>query len=377
MATSAAGDDMPLIGFTIGVTAERRRAELTQLIERRGARTMLAPTMRIVPLADDSALRQATEECLAHPVDYAVASTGIGWRGWLSVADSWGLGAALRSALAQATVVARGPKATGAVRADGLREAYSAPSETSDEVLDWLLARDLDGATVVLQEHGAPAHQLAAALRARNARVISVSVYAWAPPADPDAVRRLVEAAVSRELHAVTFTSAPAVIALLDAAHAAGLRADLLAAFQGDVLACCIGPVCARPLLEHGVQPLWPERGRLGALVRTLVEELPRRLGLDVSAAGRRVLIHGDAVLVDGRVHWLAPLSAAVLRALARRPGQVLSRGQLLERAWSRPGSDEHAVEAAVGRLRGALGPDADLVRTVTKRGYRLVVEPG
>lgn len=369
-------EDLPLIGFTVGVTAERRRAELVQLIERRGARTMVAPTMRIVPLADDTELRRATEQVLATPPSYAVVSTGIGWRGWLSVAESWGLGGALRSALATATVVARGPKATGAVRAGGLREAFSAPSETSEEVLDWLLARDLDGVTVVVQEHGAPAHRFAAALRARNARVISVSVYAWEPPADPDAVRRLVEAAVGRELHTVTFTSAPAVLALLAAAETAGLRADLLRAFQSDVLAGCIGPVCARPLLELGVRPVWPERGRLGALVRTLVEELPRRFGLDVSVAGRSVLIHGDAVLVDGRVHWLPPLSAAVLRALARRPGQVLSRGQLLDRAWPRSGSDEHAVEAAVGRLRGALGPGADLVRTVTKRGYRLVVDP-
>ncbi|MGK5632852.1 uroporphyrinogen-III synthase, partial [Streptomyces sp. URMC 123] len=39
------------------------------------------------------------------------------------------------------------------------------------------------------------------------------------------------------------------------------------------------------------------------------------------------------------------------------------------------PGADEHAVEAAVGRLRSALGAHAGLVRTVQKRGYRLAVD--
>ena len=70
-----------------------------------------------------------------------------------------------------------------------------------------------------------------------------------------------------------------------------------------------------------------------------------------------------------------------VLAELARRPGWVVSRSELLRRVWDiRDGSgahrDEHAVEATVARLRTALGPAAGLVKTVTKRGYRLAVEP-
>ncbi|MFC7466686.1 transcriptional regulator [Actinomadura keratinilytica] len=65
-------------------------------------------------------------------------------------------------------------------------------------------------------------------------------------------------------------------------------------------------------------------------------------------------------------------MSAGVLRVLAERPGWVVSRRELLRRAWSGQEADEHAVEAAVTRLRRALGPHAGLVRTVPKRGYRL-----
>ncbi|MBX6357877.1 MAG: hypothetical protein IRZ05_18735, partial [Micromonosporaceae bacterium] len=53
-----------LAGFTVGVTADRRRDELAVLLERRGARVVIAPALRIVPLADDAELRAATRACL-------------------------------------------------------------------------------------------------------------------------------------------------------------------------------------------------------------------------------------------------------------------------------------------------------------------------
>lgn len=79
-----------LAGFTIGVTADRRRDELAALLQRRGARVVLAPALRIVPLADDTALREATRACLDRPPDVLMANTGIGMRGWLEAAEGWG-----------------------------------------------------------------------------------------------------------------------------------------------------------------------------------------------------------------------------------------------------------------------------------------------
>ncbi|MDH6132665.1 uroporphyrinogen-III synthase [Kitasatospora sp. MAA4] len=369
----------PLTGFTVGVTAARRRDELVALLRRRGARVIEAPTLRILPLDDDGALRHATERCLAGPLDYVVATTGVGWRGWMSTAEGWGLGARLAVACREAVVLTRGPKATGAVRASGLDETYSPRSEACDELLTWLLARELKGRRIAVQEHGAPLDGFAAALRERGAEVIEVPVYRWAPPEDPDAVRRLVEQTVRREVHALTFTSAPAITAFLDTAAAGGLRTEVLAALRDDVMPVCVGPVCARPLEEYGVQVVCPERGRLGSLVRTIAEALPARNRRELDTGTHRVVLQGNAVLVDEEAFWLPPVPAAVLRALAERPGRVLSRADLLRRVWagSAPGAgpDEHAVEAAVARLRGALGPHADLVRTIPKRGYRLAVD--
>ncbi|MGW7412041.1 uroporphyrinogen-III synthase [Streptomyces sp. NPDC054863] len=370
-----------LAGLTVGVTADRRRDELEALLRRRGAKVVSAPALRIVPLDDDSVVREATESCLSAPLDYVVATTGVGWRGWISAAEGWGTGAQLVEACREATVISRGPKATGAIRAAGLRESYAPASEAVDEMLTWLLDRELAGKRIAIQEHGAPLPEFTAALRARGAEVVEVPVYRWGPAADPDAVRRLVESTVRGEVHALPFTSAPAIEAFLAAAQEAGRRDDLLTALRTNVLAACIGPVCARPLLAADVPCVWPERGRLGALVRTLDQQLPARHRRELTFEGSRLTLQGASVSGPSGAVLLTPLPAAILHALARRPGTVLSRAELLRRAWTgdpaapRP-TDEHVVEAAVARLRSALGPYSSLVRTVTKRGYRLAVDP-
>ncbi|MEW1654232.1 uroporphyrinogen-III synthase [Streptomyces sp. NPDC093707] len=368
----ASGADLPLTGFTVGVTAVRRREELVALLTRRGARVVEAPALRILPLEDDHGLRRATRQCLARPLDYVVATTGVGWRGWMSAAEGWGWGAELAAACRAAIVLTRGPKATGAVRASGLDESWSPPTEATDDLLTWLLARPLEGRRIAVQEHGLPLEAFAAALRERGAEVIPVHIYRWAPPEDPAPVRRLIEQTARREIHALTFTSAPAIAAFLATATAAGLHEQVIEALRTDVLAVCVGPVCARQLLDAGLPVLWPERGRLGALVRTVTEELPHRSRRTLQVDGHDLVLQGSALLVDDESYWLSPKGTTVLRALAEHPGWVLSRAELLRRAWAGSDADEHAVEAAVGRLRQALGRHGDLIRTVPKRGYRL-----
>jgi uroporphyrinogen-III synthase len=68
------------------------------------------------------------------------------------------------------------------------------------------------------------------------------------------------------------------------------------------------------------------------------------------------------------------PTPMALLRLLTARPGQVLTRAQLLS-VMPMARDDEHAVETAVARLRAALGYPG-MVQTVVKRGYRLAVDP-
>ena len=64
-----------LAGFTVAVTAERRRDEMTALLQRRGARVVTASAITIVPLADDEALHAATT-CIGLAPDLVIATTG-------------------------------------------------------------------------------------------------------------------------------------------------------------------------------------------------------------------------------------------------------------------------------------------------------------
>ena len=105
---------------------------------------------------------------------------------------------------------------------------------------------------------------------------------------------RLIRAACSRQLDAVTFTSAPAALALLTAADDLGLRADLVDAMRNHVAAVAVGPVTAGPLCAAGIPVVVPERHRLGALIRlghrgagrTARPPVPERGDLASSCAG-------------------------------------------------------------------------------------------
>ncbi|GHF90775.1 uroporphyrinogen-III synthase [Streptomyces thermodiastaticus] len=363
----------PLAGFTVGVTAARRADELIALLQRRGADVVHAPALRIVPLADDSELLAATKEIIDRAPDVVVATTAIGFRGWVEAAEGWGLGEGLLDRLRRAELLARGPKVKGAIRAAGLTEEWSPSSESMAEVLDRMLAQGVDGRRVAVQLHGEPLPGFVESLRAAGAEVVPVPVYRWMPPQDLGPLDRLLDAAASHGLDAVTFTSAPAAASLLARAEERGMLPELLQSFAHGVLAACVGPVTAVPLQARGVDTVQPERFRLGPLVQLLCRELPSRTP-SLPVAGHRLQIRGHAVLLDGELRPVPPAGMALLRALARRPGWVVSRADLL-RALPGAGTDEHAVETAMARLRTALGTPR-LIQTVVKRGYRLALGP-
>jgi DNA-binding response OmpR family regulator len=81
--------------------------------------------------------------------------------------------------------------------------------------------------------------------------------------------------------------------------------------------------------------------------------------------------------LADGTAGRLTPGEVALLAALARRPGAVLSRDQLLEAVARRPDEVyQRVVDVHVANLRRKLADDAGqpwLIETVPAAGYRLV----
>src|SRR5882757_4660259 len=368
----------PLTGFRVAVTSARRAEELVALLERRGASVTSAAAIAMVPLPDDDELREHTEALIDVPPDVVIATTGIGFRGWVAAADGWGLTHELLVALGKARVVSRGPKATGALRAAGLPEEWSPESESSRELLHYLVEGGISSQRIAVQLHGAtddwdPFPEFLDQLRAAGAEVVPIRVYRWHSAPHGGDFDQLVAGIADEKFDAVAFTSAPAVASVLLRAKEMGIEDKVLSAFRTGVHAMCVGPVTARPLVRLGVPTSAPERMRLGALARHITDELPLLQSRTMRVAGHLLEIRGTCVMVDGVVKALSPAGMATVRALAQRPGAVVSRTDLLG-ALPGSGTDTHAVETAVLRLRTALG-DKNIVSTVVKRGYRLTVD--
>ncbi|ETW23500.1 uroporphyrinogen-III synthase [Mycobacterium gastri] len=368
----------PLRGYRIAVTSARRADELCALLRRQGAEVCSAQAICMVALPDDDELHHITQALIADPPDMLVAHTGIGVRGWVAAAEGWGLAGRLIGALSAARIISRGPKATGELRAAGLREEWSPGSESSLEVLDYLLRSGVSGKRIAVQLHGAadgldPFPEFVGGLRSAGAEVLPIRVYRWKPTRLGGEFDQLVAGIARRQFDAVSFTSAPAAAAVLERGRQLGTEEQLLAALRNDVHAMCVGPVTSRPLTRNGVPTSAPERMRLGALARHIAEELPRRGSCTLNAAGHVVDIRGTCVLVDDSIKTLSASGMAILRALARRPGDVVGRDELLT-VLPGNGDDTRAVDTAVLRLRTALG-DKNIIATVVKRGYRLAVD--
>jgi uroporphyrinogen-III synthase len=361
-----------LRGFRIGVTSDRRSADLIAALERRGAQVLHAPALMIAPPNDhDDSLVTETRRLIAARPDVVLVTTGYGMRRWFEVADAAGLGPELTAALQAARIFARGPKAHGAVRAAGLLDAETSDLDTTASLVDAAIAAGLSDRRVAVQLHGYTDEVALRRLTEISDCVMTVTPYRWAQPDLPDRLTRLIKATCQRQVEALTFTSAPAAAATLEAAEALDLRRDFVQALSDYVATAAVGPVTAEPLREAGIDPVVPDRYRLGALVRLVTEELTCRHIQRFQSDEVIIELRGRQVLVNDRRISLGPNSLALLVALASS-NSVLSRQELIACLPDNP--DDHALHMAMSRLRRALEVPG-LITTIMKRGYRFNAE--
>ena len=83
-------------------------------------------------------------------------------------------------------------------------------------------------------------------------------------------------------------------------------------------------------------------------------------------------------LLRDGQVLEVVPKDLDVLCFLARRPGQLVTKDQLLDAVWERRFVSESVLKNVISRLRALLGDDARqprYIETAQRRGYRFIAE--
>nr|WP_017202154.1 uroporphyrinogen-III synthase [Microbacterium barkeri] len=324
-----------------------------------GGQAYRAPALSIIPNEDDDVLIARTRELIANPPDIVVVTTGVGFRGWIDAAHENGLAEQLTVALSRAQFVARGPKAHGAIQQAGFTADWVAESETSAEVGEYLTADGVAGRRIAIQHHGAGADGLDTLLSSSGADVVSITVYRWGPPPDPQLVHRSVVQAGAGEADAVLFTSAPGAAEWVRTA----VRAGVIEAIRRP----------EAPLDEAGLRVTLASRGRLGSLVRCVVDHYASGSAPRLRTPDGTMEMRSGGVLLDGAFVPLSRAGASILGELFDAAGGVRSREQL-GLALPRGGESAHAVEMAIARLREALG-GTGVIQTIVKRGYRLAVE--
>jgi uroporphyrinogen-III synthase len=241
-------------GKRIAILETRTGAHLGELIARRGGMPMLAPALKELPDIDPAAIGALLDAWRTTPIKVVIFQTGVGTKALFKAAEQLGFGGELKSRLAAASVVVRGPKPTAELNALKVRiDLRAAAPFTTSEVLAAMAPLELAGESVLIQRYGAENPELRAALVARGARVLEIATYRWALPEDLEPLRALLRALAERRVDAVVFTSAVQVAHLFEVARREGREHGL----PGDLNACIvasIGPVCSQALAAHGVR---------------------------------------------------------------------------------------------------------------------------
>ncbi|WP_158566254.1 uroporphyrinogen-III synthase [Micromonospora craterilacus] len=364
-----------LAGCTIAVVSERRRHDLTDLLEATAARPVNIQAVRSVaqPIAEHVAA--ATRRCIERPVHEVIVSSGFGLRAWLRIAEQNGHLDALVARLSHARLLARDAHAADTLRDLGLSQIWATASASVEDLFRYLSAQPMTGRRVVAQVESERHREYCEALRRHGAVVVEVATSRFLPPLRTDVLRRLGTLVIRRQVDALALTGPSSSENLLRQATADGVLDEVLNTLATDVTPVCLGHLAAEPLRAHGLTPYVARAPALTDLVNALSAYLPRRT-IELTVAGHRLGVRSQAVVIDHRAIPVQPGPIAVLRALARRPGRVLSPAEIRNDSPTWSDVDDHAVEMAVSRLRRAFDgtplQGVDLVQTVMKRGYRI-----
>jgi uroporphyrinogen-III synthase len=253
----------------------RRSSELSRLLERHGLVPIEAPSLREVPLEDQSEVLNFGEALFHGECELLVLLTGVGTRALVeSLSTRWPK-ASVVSALHGVRLACRGPKPVAVLKELGLKPSFTAPEpNTWHELLQVLGSIELRGLRVWVQEYGRPNPALIAGLQERGATVQSAAVYAWRLPLDLEPLRRAIDALCDGHADAILITSARQIDHLLEVAAQMGRRDALLRALRETVLIGSIGPVTSEGLSQHGLHAdLLPDHPKMGHLVKALAAD--------------------------------------------------------------------------------------------------------
>src|SRR5215469_3766262 len=86
----------------------------------------------------------------------------------------------------------------------------------------------------------------------------------------------------------------------------------------------------------------------------------------EIDLARRELRAQGAAVSLGSRAF-------EILELLVQSAGDLVSKGTLIHRVWQGAVAEENTLQFHISAIRKALGPDREMLRTVSGRGYQLL----
>ena len=266
---------MAFDGLRVLALESRRAVEIERLIRSQGGVPFVAPSMREVPLEENSQVFDFAARFLhlggdfditPGDFDMVVFLTGVGARLLSQVIETRYPPGTFQEALRRVTVVVRGSKPAGVMREWGVPVTVSVPEpNTWREVLKATEGRP--ERRIAMQEFGRTSAELVEGFRARGAKVTTVPVYQWDLPSDTGPLKEAARRLGRGEFDVVLSTSSQQMENLLRVAGEAGLEAEVRSALKRVVI-CSVGPSTSQTLRELGIEPDFePSHPKMGFLV--------------------------------------------------------------------------------------------------------------
>ena len=259
--------------MTVAAFESRMAKEMFDLIERHGGVPRVAPSMREIPLTDNTEAFEFFERLKQSPLDLIVFMTGIGTRTLFQALLAKYPKSLVEKAFKRVSLAARGPKSVKALNEFGFRASRVAEEpNTWREMLEAL--GELKGKRLAVQEYGAPNKEFYKAIREAGAlEVIPVPVYRWALPENTEPLKDLITEITDGKVQVALFTSATQIHNTLDVAREMGLEHRLKTAFSMMAVGS-VGSIATAAIRSEGIQvDFEPEHPKMGFLVKEAAEK--------------------------------------------------------------------------------------------------------
>lgn len=243
-----------LEGLRIVVPESREIDLLVGLLETEGAATIRCPLVQILDVEDFNDVDAWSDQLLAGGFDDLVLFTGEGLRRLAKRADIRGRKREFVIAVGRTRTVIRGPKPARALRELGLQPALSAPSPTSQGLIELFSSEDLKGRRIGVQLYpGNGGDGLVNTLSAKGAVVTTVTPYRYASQTEAMAVADIIRKMAAGAVDMIVFTSSPQVERLVEVAHERNLDSALTDGLK-RIRVAAIGPVVEEALKPFGLE---------------------------------------------------------------------------------------------------------------------------